>query len=62
MSVARQQQLQALQSGLVALTAAQYSRTPTRDPAALDEAVRQAIGLARDVSTERSSWMPWARR
>jgi hypothetical protein len=62
MGVARQQQLQLLQSGIAALTAAQYSRTRSRDASALDEAVRQAIGLARDVSAERSSWMPWAKR
>lgn len=62
MSVARQQQLQSLQSGMAALTAAQYSRTPSRDAAALDEAVQQALGLAADLVAERSSWMPWARR
>jgi hypothetical protein len=62
MSVARQQQLQALQSGMAALTAAQYGRTPSREAPVLDDAVRQAIGLANDLAAERSSWMPWPRR
>jgi hypothetical protein len=62
MSVARQQQLQSVQSGIAVLTAAQYSRSASRDAAALDEAVRQAIGLANEVSAERSSWTPWAKR
>jgi hypothetical protein len=62
MSVARQQQLQSLQAGITALTAAQYSRTPSRDVAALDDAVRQATGLASEVAAERASWKTWARR
>jgi len=62
-SATRQQQLEGLRSGLLALTTALYRQEPIRDPSALDEAVRQAIAVAADVAKERRSWgVPWARR
>lgn len=62
-STTRQQQLEGLQAGLSALTAALYRQQPGRDPSALDEAVRHAVTVAEDVSRERSWWSSrWARR
>ena len=55
-STTRQQQLEGLRSGLLALTTALYRQEPVRDPPALDEAVRHAIAVATDVSKERSRW------
>jgi hypothetical protein len=55
-STTRQQQLEGLRSGLLALTTALYRREPVRDPSALDEAVRHAISVAADVAKERSRW------
>jgi hypothetical protein len=43
----RAQQLAALRDALAVLTAAKYQRSPSRDAAALDEAVRQVIAVAR---------------
>jgi hypothetical protein len=57
------QQLAGLQTGMSALTNALYSKEPARDPSALDEAVRRAIGVAKDVASERNWWTTrWARR
>jgi hypothetical protein len=61
-STTRVQQLEGLQAGLLELTAASYCQEPKRDAAALDEAVRHAIMVAKDVSAERSWWSSkWAR-
>ena len=62
-STTRQQQLEGLQSGLSTLTHALYRREPMRESSAIDDVVRHAIVVARDVSGERR-WqgMPWARR
>jgi hypothetical protein len=62
LSTTRQQQLEGLQSGLAALTAALYQKTPARDAATIDEAVQQAIGVGRDIASERSWLKTWARR
>jgi len=40
---------------LSALTNALYRKEPRRDASALDEAVRHAIAVAKDVAAERSS-------
>jgi hypothetical protein len=55
-STTRVQQLEGLQAGLSALTAALYRQEPTRDASALDDVVRHAIAVAKDVSAERSWW------
>ena len=55
-STTRQQQLEGLQSGMAALTAALYRKEPARDAATLDEAVRHAQRVAKDVASERSVW------
>jgi len=62
-STTRQQQLEGLRSGLAAFTNALYRQAPVRESSALDESVRNAIDVARDVSKERS-WLSstWARR
>ena len=63
LSTTRQQQLEGLQSGMAALTAALYRKEPARDPAAFDEAVRHAQSVAKDIAAERSWWNEqWARR
>ena len=63
-STTRQQQLEGLQSGLSAMTDALYRKEPVRDASALDDAVRHAIGVAREIAQERSWWsrLRWARR
>ena len=62
-STTRRQQIEGLQSAIVVLTNALYRKAPVRDSAALDEAARHALGVARDVAQERSWWSrPWARR
>jgi hypothetical protein len=61
-STTRQQQLEALQSGLAALAMALYRREPQRDPAALDAAARDAQNVAKDVAGERSAINAWLRR
>ena len=61
-STTRQQQLEGLQAGLAALTAALYRKEPSRDQSALDDASRQALSLARELQSERSVWKRWARR
>jgi len=53
-STTRQQQLEGLRSGLLALTTTLYRQEPLRDPSVLDEAVRHAMAVAKDVSAERS--------
>ena len=63
MTVTRGHHLEGLQSGLADFTAALYRQSPSRDAAVLNEAVRHAIGVAREVAIERSSWRArWARR
>jgi hypothetical protein len=60
-STTRQQQLEGLRVGLRSLTTALYRQEPLRDPSSLDEAVRHAIAVARDVSAERG-WFSRRRR
>ena len=62
-STTRLQQLEGLQTGLSALTAALYRQAPARDAATIDDAVTQAIAVAKDIARERS-WLStqWARR
>ena len=62
-SATRRQQLEELQLSLATLANALYRQEPARDPASLDESVRQAIAVAKDVAAERR-WqgMPWAKR
>jgi hypothetical protein len=63
MTVTRGHHLEGLQSGLAAFTAALYRQSPSREAGLLNEAVRHAIGVAREVAAERSSWRTrWARR
>jgi hypothetical protein len=60
---ARGHHLEGLQSGLADLTAALYRQSPSREPAVLNEAVRHAISVARDVAAERNFWKTrWAQR
>ena len=63
LSTTRRQQLEGLQSALATLSNALYRKDPARDAASLDEAVRHAMAVAKDVAAERR-WqgMPWARR
>jgi hypothetical protein len=62
-STTRQQQLEGLQSGLSVLSNALYRKEPVRDAPALDDAVRHAVAVAKDVAAERGRWnAPWARR
>ena len=62
-STTRQQQIEGLRAGLSALANALYRKEPVRDTAALDDAVRHAIAVAKDVAAERRSWKAaWARR
>ncbi len=61
-STTRQQQLESLEAGLSIMTAALYRQQPTRDPSALDDSVRQAIAIARDIAAEQTAWKRWARR
>jgi len=62
-STTRQQQLEGLQTSLAALANALYRKEPARDAASLDDAVRHAMTVAKDVAAERR-WqgMPWAMR
>ena len=46
-STTRAQQLETLRDALTVLTAARYQKSPNRDAAALDDAVRQVITVAR---------------
>jgi len=61
-STTRRQQLEGLRSGLVVFTNALYRQEPSRDASPLDEAVRHAIAVAKDVSAERSWWSRRRRR
>ena len=55
--------LEGLQTGLTDFTAALYRQSPSREAAVLNEAVRHAISVAREVAVERSWWSTrWARR
>ena len=62
-STTRRQQLAGLQSAIAALTAALYRKEPVRDSSTLDDSIRHAISVARDIAQERSWWKSlWARR
>ena len=70
-TLTRGHHLEGLQSGLAELTAALYRESPMRDAAALNEAVRHATSVAREVAAERNWWSRlrhggqdtrWARR
>lgn len=63
LSETRQQQLEGLQTGLSTLDGALYRKDPARDTAALDDSVRHAISVAKEIAAERS-WLKtrWARR
>ena len=62
-STPRRQQLETLAAGLATMSAGLYRREPIRDSAAIDDAIRQAISIGRQIAAERS-WMSviWARR
>jgi hypothetical protein len=63
LSTTRQQQLEGLQSAIAAFTGALYRREPVRDSSTLDDAMRHAIAVAREIARERSWWSTlWARR
>ena len=53
MTVTRGHHLEGLQSGLADFTAALYRQSPSREAVVLNEAVRHAISVARDVAAER---------
>jgi hypothetical protein len=55
-SLTRQPQVEGLASALGVLTAALYQQVPTRDAAALDEATRHGLSVARDLARERNWW------
>jgi hypothetical protein len=61
-STTRQQQLEGLQSGLSVMTAALYRQEPNRAAPALDESIRHAVAVAREITAERGGWRRWARR
>lgn len=62
-STTRRQQLHDLQSALQTLNNALYRKTPARDAAELDHAIKTAENVAKDVAAERG-WLKtlWARR
>ena len=63
LSTTRRQQLEGLQSAVVAFSAALYRKHPVRDSSTLDDAMRHAIGVAREIEQQRKSWSGlWARR
>jgi hypothetical protein len=55
-SLTHRHQLEGLQHALADLTVALYRQTPSRDAATLNEAVRHAIEVARDLQRERDAW------
>ena len=55
-SMTHRHQLEGLQSALAELTAASYRQAPVRDAAVLDEAVRHATEVARQLQGERNAW------
>jgi hypothetical protein len=55
-STTRKQQLEGLQAALSTLTSALYRKEQSRDAAALEEAVRHAIAVAKEVAGERRWW------
>lgn len=63
LSTTRKQQLEGLQTGMTALALALYRKEAVRDASSLDEAVRRAITVAREIAQERN-WLrsTWARR
>jgi hypothetical protein len=62
-SAARRQQLEGLKAALDALTSGLYRQQPIRDASTLDDAVRQAIAVAREIAQERSRLRTlWTRR
>src|SRR5688572_1406081 len=52
-TLTRTQQIEGLRGSLAMLTAASYRRTPERDAASLDDAVRHAISVANDIAGQR---------
>ena len=60
----RRHQLEGLQQGLAALTAALYRQAPVRDRHELDEAVRHGASVARELGARtRRRWRTlWPRR
>ena len=62
-STSRQQQMEGLQSAISEMTQALYRRQPAPDAAAIDDGVRHAITVAKEIASERSWWKTkWARR
>ena len=53
MTLTRGHHLEGLQSGLALMTAALYRQSPSREPAELNEAVRHAISVGREIAAER---------
>ena len=56
MSETRRQQLGALRSGLLTLTAAVYPEAPVRDPATLDDVVRHGLSMAQQLARSGGRW------
>ena len=61
-STTRRQQLEGLAAGLATTSAALYRREPARDSSALDEAIRHALAVAREISSERGWMKQWTKR
>jgi hypothetical protein len=61
LSTTRRQQLDGLQSALDVLGNALYRKEPLRDSSSLDDAVRHAVSVARDLAQERN-WLRDLRR
>jgi len=55
-SLTHRHQLEGLQSALAELTAALYRQSPVRDAAVLNEGVRHAVEVGRQLQSERSAW------
>jgi hypothetical protein len=63
LSTTRRQQLEGLQTAMISLTNGLYRQQPIRDSSTLDDSLRDAIGVAREIARERS-WVRtlWAKR
>lgn len=65
LSTTRRHQLEGLHSALDVLGNALYRKEPVRDALLLDDAVRHAVSVARDLAQERHGWRgrgrPWRR-